>query len=84
MSTGEEWRRRVRRVRADRAAAKRRHPASGRAQDRPGMIRALPAQSDRQLPDPTSPTNEETNLTALPACRCGCPVGECSCEETDG
>jgi hypothetical protein len=65
VSSGEEWRRRVRRVQADRAAAKRRHPASGRAQpDRSGMIRMMPAstepaQHDHEPPVQAAQTTEE-------------------------
>lgn len=63
MTSGEEWRRQVRRVRADRAAARRRHPASGQAQpDRPGMLRAVPAQTDRQPPGPAAIPTEETPM----------------------
>jgi hypothetical protein len=68
VSSGEEWRRRVRRVQADRAAARRRHPASGRAQpDRPGMIRMMPAttepdQHDHEPPVQAAQTTEERTM----------------------
>jgi hypothetical protein len=57
VTAGKEWRRQVRRTQAARRAAQRRHPASGQAQpDRPGMIRLVPAQPDRQPPVPTEET----------------------------
>jgi hypothetical protein len=63
VTSGEEWRRRVRRVRADRAAAKRRHPASRRTQpDRPGMLRAVPAQPHHQPPSPAATPTEESPM----------------------
>lgn len=63
MTGGAEWRRQVRRLRADRAAAKRRHPAGGRAQpDRPGMIRLLPAQPYSQPPAPGAASTEESTM----------------------
>jgi hypothetical protein len=77
VTSGEEWQRQVRRVRADRAAARRRHPASGRARpDQPGMLRALPSttrqpaglvpQPDKEtdMPDPTA-DDHRTQLRAL-------------------
>jgi hypothetical protein len=65
VTSGEEWRRQVRRLRADRAAAKRRHPASGRTQpDRPGMLRAVPAQPDGQLlAEAADPIMKENTMT---------------------
>jgi hypothetical protein len=63
VTSGEEWRRRVRRVRADRAAAKRRHPASGRTQpDQPGMLRAVTDQPDRQPSSPAATPTEESTM----------------------
>lgn len=82
MTSGAEWRRRLRRVQTERAAAKRRHPATGRARpDQPGTLHAVPNQSDRQPSGPAAATTEETNVTDLPACRRGCPEGECYCTE---
>lgn len=67
MTGGDDWARQVRRVRADRAAARRRHPASGRAQpDRPGMIRAVPAQPDRQPSGPAADRSQEIDVTDQP------------------
>lgn len=66
MTGGEDWASRMRRAQADRAAARRRHPASGRAQpDRPGMLRAVPAQPDHQPPPTTAAavTDEENTMT---------------------
>ena len=63
MTSGQD-RRAARRTEAARRAAKRRHPASGQAQpDRPGMLRAVPAQPDRQLPaEATDPTMKENTM----------------------
>lgn len=63
MTSREEWRRQVRRTQAARRAARRRHPASGQIQpDRPGMLRALPAQPDRPPPALAANTTEETSM----------------------
>jgi hypothetical protein len=64
VTADEDWRRQVRHTRAARRAARRRHPASGRAQpDRPGMIRVVPTQPDRQPPGPAANPIEENNVT---------------------
>jgi hypothetical protein len=61
VNSGDEWARLVRRTQAERAAAKRRHPASGHAQpDRPGVLRAVPAQPDRQ---PLGPLGNPEEIT---------------------
>jgi hypothetical protein len=68
VTDGAEWRRRVRRVQADRAAARRRHPASGLVQpDRPGMLRAVPAHPDYQPPTQAADTTDTTKETDMPS-----------------
>jgi hypothetical protein len=57
VTSGEEWRR----VQADRAAARRRHPASGRSQ--PVQLRAVPSQPDNQLPGPAPNTTQEDQMS---------------------
>src|ERR1019366_1304179 len=61
VSSGDEWSRLVRRTQAERAAAKRRHPASG------------PAQPDRKSEETTMPKNINSQ-DATPDWWCGaCP-----------
>ena len=62
--TDDDWARQVRRVRADRAAARRRHPANGRAQsDQPGMLRAVPGQPDDGPPSLAAQDNPGDTMT---------------------